>query len=104
MHRISSYIVIASMTIAAAAAAPMKGWISDATCGAANASGQQAARDCAARCIKEGAAPVFVSEADNKVYKIAGSAKVTDHLQHKVQVTGDVKGDTITIKDIKKAD
>ena len=47
---------------------------------------------------------VFVSDADQKVYKIAGNVKVTDHLQHKVQINGDVKGDTITIKEIKKAD
>jgi len=92
------------MTLAAAVAAPLTGWISDSNCGVANASGEKSARDCAARCIKEGASPVFVSDADQKVYKIAGSAKVNEHMQHKVKVTGDIKGDTITIKEIKKAD
>jgi hypothetical protein len=103
MHRIASYVLIASMTIAAGAAQPMTGWISDASCGVGNASGEKASRECAERCIKSGAAPVFVSDADQKVYKIAGNAKVVDHLQHKVQINGDVNGDTITIKEIKKA-
>src|SRR5262245_5499142 len=104
MRRIANYIAIVSMTVAAAAAGPMTGWISDAQCGAGNASGEKASRECAERCIKNGSQPVFVSDADQKVYKLAGNAKVMDHLQHKVQINGDVKGDTITIKEIKKAD
>ena len=91
------------MTIAAAVAGPMTGWISDASCGASNASAEKASRECAERCIKSGAPAVFVSDADQKVYKIAGNVKVADHLQHKVQIDGDVKGDTITVKEIKKA-
>ena len=41
-------------------------------CGASNASSSAEARECAKRCIKDGAAPVFVSEADKKVYKLPG--------------------------------
>src|SRR5919106_5410501 len=104
MRRIASYLAITCMTVAAAAAGPMTGWISDASCGAGNASGEKASRECAERCIKTGAPAVFVNDADQKVYKIAGNVKVMDHLQHKVQINGDVKGDTITIKEIKKAD
>jgi hypothetical protein len=81
----------------------MTGWISDASCGTGNASSKKESRDCAERCIKNGAAPVFVSEADNKVYKIAGNAKLMDHVQHKVEVSGDVSGETITVKGIKAA-
>ena len=81
----------------------MVGWISDASCGASNASGSAEARECAKRCIKDGASPVFVSEADKKVYKLAGKANAKDHLDHKVQISGDVKGDTITVTEIKKA-
>lgn len=86
-----------------ASAASMVGWISDASCGASNASGSAEARECAKRCIKDGASPVFVSEADKKVYKLAGTANAKDHLDHKVQISGDVKGDTITVTEIKKA-
>ena len=87
-----------------ASAATMSGWISDASCGAGNANGKAESRECAARCIKSGAAPVFVNDADQKVYKIAGPVKATDHLSHKVKVSGDVQGDTLTIKEIKAAD
>ena len=104
MRRFANYIVIASMTAASAAAGSLTGWISDASCGTSNASAEKSARECAERCIKSGAPAVFVSDADHKVYRIAGNIKVMDHLQHKVQVTGEVKGDTITIKEIKKAD
>jgi hypothetical protein len=104
MRRIASYIAITYMTVAAAAAGPMTGWISDASCGAGNASAEKASRECAERCIKSGAPAVFVNDADQKVYKIAGNVKVTDHLQHKVQINGDVKGDTVTVKEIKKAE
>jgi hypothetical protein len=104
MRRIASISLTATFTVAAAAAGSLTGWISDASCGASNASASKESRECAERCIKSGAAPVFVSDADQKVYKIAGNVKVVDHIQHKVQINGDVKGDTITIKDIKKAD
>jgi hypothetical protein len=97
---------LASATILAvsmASAGSMVGWISDASCGATNGSGSAEARECAKRCIKDGAAPVFVSEADKKVYKLAGKADTKDHMDHKVKISGDVKGDTITVTDIKKA-
>lgn len=81
----------------------MVGWISDSSCGASNASNKAEARECAKRCIKEGATPVFVSEADNKVYKLAGKADARNHLDHKVQINGEVKGDTITVTEMKKA-
>jgi hypothetical protein len=92
-----------SMMISAAGAAEMTGWISDSSCGAGNASSQESARTCAERCIKGGAAPVFVSEADKKVYKLADASQAEKHLKGKVKVTGTVKGDTLTITDIKDA-
>ncbi len=90
--------------IAAASGATMKGWISDASCGAGNANAKKESRDCAERCIKSGAAPVLVSDGDNKVYKMTGNVKVDSHLQHKVQVTGEIEGDTITVTSIKAAE
>ena len=84
--------------------ATLTGWISDASCGVGNANEKAESRDCAERCIKGGAAPVFVSDADQKVYKIADGSKVMAHLKHKVKVTGQVKGDTLSITGIEKAD
>jgi hypothetical protein len=101
MRRIAAGLVFSA---AAAVAATMTGWISDSNCGAGNASAAKESRECAERCIKSGAAPVFVTENDGKVYRIAGDVKALDHIQHKVQIIGDVKGDTITVKEIKKQD
>ena len=86
-----------------ASAAELTGWISDSACGASNASSEVASRECAERCLKNGSSAVFVTEKDQKVYKIAGSAKVMEHLKGKVKVTGEVKGDTITISKIADA-
>src|SRR3954470_21583754 len=83
--------------------ATMTGWISDSSCGKGNAKGDAEARECAKSCLKNGAAPVFVSDADQKVYKLAGK-DVKDHLDYKVKVTGNVAGDTLTVQDIRKAD
>ena len=87
-----------------AAGADLKGWISDASCGASNANSTAASRECAKNCIKNGADAVFVTDGDNKVYKIAGKADVKAHLDGKVKVKGEVKGDTITIQEIAKAE
>lgn len=82
----------------------MTGWISDSTCGASNGNGKKESRDCTEQCLKNGADAVFVSESDNKVYKLAGNVKtLKSHLQHKVQITGGVKNDTLTVKEIQKA-
>ena len=89
---------------ALAAGADLTGWISDASCGASNANSTAASRECAKNCINNGAAPVFVTEGENKVYRIAGKTDVKAHLDGKVKVKGEVKGDTLTIREIAKAD
>jgi hypothetical protein len=53
--------------------------------------------------VNGGADAVFVSEADQKVYKLNGSVDAKKHMDYKVQVSGDVKGDTIKVTEIKKA-
>lgn len=82
----------------------MTGWISDASCGAANASSKRESRECAKSCLKGGAEPVFVSDGDNRVYKVSGQADARQHLDYKVKVTGTVTGDTIVIREIRKAE
>lgn len=83
--------------------ATMTGWISDSSCGAANGKGGAEARECAKSCIKGGADPVFVSDKDQKVYKLSGK-DVKAHLDYKVKVTGDVKNGMLNVQDIRKAD
>ena len=91
------------LTTALASGATMTGYISDSQCGVSNGNGSKESRTCAKDCIKNGASPVFVSEKDQKVYKLAGK-DVKSHLDYKVTITGDVKGDTITVADVQKAD
>jgi hypothetical protein len=95
------FTAFAALALAGLApATEFKGWISDASCGAGNAGSNQAARDCAERCIKGGAAPVFVSEKEQNVYKVSNAELAKQHLKGKVQVTGELKGDTLTISKI----
>jgi hypothetical protein len=100
---IQMMLLSGSLLLGAANAAEFTGWVSDSSCGAGNASSQTSSRECAERCIKNGAAPVFVTEADKKVYKIADPAKAVQHIKTKVKVTGTLNGDTLTITDIKEA-
>jgi hypothetical protein len=79
------------------------GWISDESCGAGNANGTQESRECAARCIKNGSAAVFVADKDQKVFKLTGKVDPTQHLAYKVKITGEMKGDSIAVAKIEKA-
>ena len=95
-------IVVASVLVLSLFAftswgAEMTGYISDSKCGAKGASDSHAG--CAVKCVKGGAAPVFVSE--GKVYKISDPAKVLDHVGHKVTITGEVKGDRVEVQEVK---
>ena len=81
------------------------GQISDSMCGASHAKmtsshAGMTDRDCALACVKGGGKYVFVS--DGKVYKIANQelALLQVHAGHTVQLTGDMKGDTITVSNI----
>ncbi len=73
------------------------GAISESGCGAKHAKGNEA---CVTKCVKGGAAPVFVNSTDQKVIKIANAEKVMDFLGKMVKVTGTLEGDTMTISAI----
>ena len=95
------FTAFAALALAGAVpAADFKGWISDASCGAGNAGSTAAARDCDERCIKGGAAPVFVTEKEQNVYKLTNAELAKAHLKGKVQITGELKGDTLHIAKI----
>ena len=78
------------------------GYISDASCakkqGAKTASESHAG--CAQGCIKRGDKAVLVTE-DGKIYQIANQDKVVEHAGHKVTLSGDMAGDSITVSDVK---
>ena len=79
-------------------AAEVKGFVQDQSCSTKPAMKGDA--ECAKRCIKRGDAAVLVAE-NGTIYKIANQDKITSHAGETVTVVGDIKGDTITIEDVK---
>jgi hypothetical protein len=82
------------------------GQISDSSCGAShsNATGQhgKSDRDCTLACIKGGSKYVFVS--GGSVYQIDNQsfADLEKQAGQKVEMTGDMKGDTITVSKLSR--
>jgi len=96
-------------SFAGAATMTMDGMISDSACGASHAKMMQehkdakmTDRDCTLACVKAGGKFVFVS--GGKVYTVANQklAALTEHAGETVTVTGDLKGDTITVAKVTK--
>jgi hypothetical protein len=90
-----------------AAEKTLTGKISDSMCGISHAkmmaehkSGKMTDRDCTLACVKDGGKYVFVS--GGKVYTIENQdlALLQDHAGHTVRLTGEMKGDTITVSKI----
>ena len=92
-----AFVLVLSLFTVTSFAAEMTGYISDSKCGAKGENDAHA--DCAVKCVKGGASPVFVS--DGKVYNIDDVTKVQDHVGHKVTITGELKGDTIQVQEVK---
>jgi len=101
--RFASLLIVALFvsTMAVAGDASWTGYIVDSKCGAKAA--HEGAAECTAKCVKEGAKLVFVSDVDKKVYSIADQDKVAAHAGHHVAVKGSVEGDTLTVASIDMA-
>jgi hypothetical protein len=101
--------VVVSVSASAAQTAPEQTWkgkISDSNCKDKHPAGEHDGKkmtdaDCTNVCIKKGAKYVFVS--DGKVYQIANqnSKQIAAHAGHEVELTGTMKGDTITASQLK---
>ena len=91
------FVLVLSVCSLTAMAGEWTGYISDSKCGAKGANDAHA--DCAVKCVKGGAVAVFVT--GDKVYKIDDASKVQDHIGHKVTITGELKGDTVQVQDVK---
>jgi hypothetical protein len=84
------------------------GQISDSACGMSHAKmmaadkSMKTDRDCTLACIKAGSKYVFVS--DGKVYNVLNQslAALKTHAGETVELTGTMKGDTITVSKIAK--
>lgn len=99
MKLVVSSIFVMSLFALSASAAKMVGVISDEKCAAKHLDASASSQECVDKCIKGGAAPVFVDQKDNKVYKIADASKskVEGHYGHRVSVMGKADGETLTI-------
>jgi hypothetical protein len=93
----SALMAIGSLS---AFAGEWSGVITDAKCKHTDATEAHIA--CAQKCVKGGSDAVFITS-DDKTLKIdkASMDKVTPHIGHKVTVTGNVEGDTISIDSVK---
>lgn len=94
---------VVSVQSLGAAEETWRGKISDAMCGAShggNGGTMQKDHDCAVSCAKKGGF-VFVTEKEKKpvIYKISNQdmADITRHAGHVIDLTGELKGDTITV-------
>jgi len=90
---------------ALAAEKTMTGTIGDSKCGihhskAEHGSQTDSDHDCVNKCVDGGSKYVFV--AGGKTYQIANQdfAGLKDHAGHKVALTGDVKGDSVTVSKV----
>jgi hypothetical protein len=99
------FLAITACAVAFAADQTWAGQISDSNCGMSHAKMTGAHpgmtdRDCTLACVKGGGKFVFVS--DGKVYKIANqdSPLLMMHAGHTVNLTGEMKGDTVTVSNI----
>jgi hypothetical protein len=97
MKVVLALVLLLSVFSLTAMAGEWTGYISDSKCGAKGAKDEHA--DCAVKCVKGGASPVFVS--GGKVYQIDDASKVQEHIGHKVTITGELKGDTVQVETVK---
>src|SRR6266487_5922426 len=81
------------------------GQISDSACGAkheeaAEGQGKMPDRDCTLACVRGGSKFVLVS--DGKIYQISNQTlpDLQTHAGHRVKVTGELKGDLMTVSKI----
>lgn len=86
---------------AALAAAEFQGWISDAACGWNNARTAPEAKECAVKCVRQGWAPVFVQDGRMDAFKLADKAPAMKFVGDHVAVSGELKGDVLTIRSIR---
>jgi hypothetical protein len=95
------YLMLIALFFATVAFAADKGtwtgYIGDSDCG--NKSGDSH-KECAKKCVKAGAEPVFV--VGDKVYKIKDTKKVSKFIGEKVTITGTITDDSIDIDTVKK--
>ena len=102
---LAAAILFAAAPLASAADKTWDGVISDAKCNGKHAKAEHGSQtdsdhDCVTKCVSGGGKYVFVS--GGKTYQIANQdfAGLKDHEGHSVALTGEMKGDSITVSKI----
>lgn len=102
---LTAAIVFAAAPLASAAEKTWDGVISDAKCNGKHAKAEHGSQsdsdhDCVTKCVAGGGKYVFV--AAGKTYQIANQdfADLKAHGGHKVALTGEMKGEAITVSKI----
>jgi len=98
MKKISALALMTLGLAASGMAAEFKGFVEDTSC--SKMPGMKGDAACAQKCIKGGSPAVLITE-DGKIYKIANQDKIVASAGLNVTVTGKLKGDTLTIDDVK---
>jgi Protein of unknown function (DUF5818) len=98
MKKLTAVAALVFGLAASGMAAEFKGFVEDTKC--STNPDMKGDADCAKKCIKGGSPAVLVTD-DGKIYKISNQDKIVDHAGMKVVVTGDMKGDTITVASVK---
>ncbi len=99
MKKLGLFLTLAAAT---AFAGEWTGYISETKCGAKHQTGSAADVACVKGCIKGGAKPVLV--VDGKVVAISNIDKVPEALYgQKVKVSGDLKGESLTVASVEAA-
>src|ERR1700733_11338617 len=94
MKKITTIALMAMGLAAAGMAAEFSGFVEDTTC--STKPGMKNNAEGAKSCIKNGSPAVLVTT-DGKIYKISNQDKITSFAGQNVTVTGDLKGETLTI-------
>jgi hypothetical protein len=98
MKKITAVALLSMGLAASVMAADFTGFVQDAKCSKIPAMKGNSA--CSVKCITGGEPAVLVMP-DGTIYKIANQDKITASAGKNVTVTGDLKGDTITVASVK---
>lgn len=103
--RLLSLAFAVAMVATPLLAADYTGYITDTHCGKMGANKDHTA-DCVGKCMKDGAKPQIVNEADGKAYNLDSFEKVKALVGVKVKVKGtlDAKTNTIAVESATKAE
>jgi hypothetical protein len=83
------------------------GWFADSGCAAGRlgtATATPPNPECALKCIRDGAAPVFISEQAKALFKVSGYPSLLDDLGYHLEVTAQVDeaAKTISVQSVKR--